>query len=222
MRRNLLAVHQQILDAEYFLDIIKAKHTRDEIRPNLKAFLSIARGIPDYILEDYNNNFGLDIPLVDDTGQHQNILTSGTFRKEAKDKNNQEALKFIEFFDNEFKNVKNESVVKLLFEKRNITIHRTDLSIRADLQASITEQVTISESVSVIVRDKDGNIKQQSNTKENDEQQAKHSESTIKTKWFFEDHPQTEVQDVCHILLEKMKDFVNKIHEKFPIQHTAA
>jgi hypothetical protein len=97
MRRNLLAVHQQILDAEYFLDIIKAKHTRDKIRPNLKAFLSIARGIPDYILEDYNNNFGLDIPLVDDTGQRQNILTSGTFRKEAKDKNNQEALKFIDF-----------------------------------------------------------------------------------------------------------------------------
>ena len=93
-----MAVQQQIRDAEYFLEIIRIKYTHDEMRPNLKAFLSIARGIPDYILEDYNNNFGLDIPLVDDTGQRQNILTSGTFRKEAKDKNNQEALKFIDFF----------------------------------------------------------------------------------------------------------------------------
>ena len=74
-----------------------------------------------YILEDYNNNFGLDIPLTDDSGQRQNILNPVTFRREAKSKNNQEALKFIDFFDNEFKNLKNESVVKLLFEKRNIT-----------------------------------------------------------------------------------------------------
>jgi ABC-type tungstate transport system permease subunit len=67
------------------------------MRPNLKAFLSTARGIPDYILEDYNNNFGLDIPLTDDSGQLQNILNPVTFRKEAKSKNNQEALKFIDF-----------------------------------------------------------------------------------------------------------------------------
>jgi hypothetical protein len=44
------------------------------MRSNLKAFLSTARGIPDYILEDYNNNFGFDIPLTDDSGQRQNIL----------------------------------------------------------------------------------------------------------------------------------------------------
>ena len=86
------------------------------MRPNLKAFLSIARGIPDYILEDYNNNFGLGIPLTDDSSQLQNILDPVTFWKEAKSKNNQEALKFIDFFDKEFKD-KHESVVKSLFEK---------------------------------------------------------------------------------------------------------
>jgi hypothetical protein len=63
-----LVLRQQIQDAEYFLEIIRIKHTRDEMRPNLKAFLSTARGTPDYILEDYNNNFGLDIPLTDDSG----------------------------------------------------------------------------------------------------------------------------------------------------------
>jgi hypothetical protein len=216
-----LAVQQQIRDAEYFLEIIRIKHTHDEMRSNLKAFLSIARGISDYILEDYNNNFGLGIPLTDDSGQRQNILYPGTFRKEAKNKNNQEALKFIDFFDDEFKNLKNESVVKLLFEKRNIIIHRTDLSVRGEIQATITEKIQISESVSYIVRDKDGNIKEQSNTKENKEEHAKPSEGTIKTKWFFEDYPQREVPDISHSLLEKMKDFVKKIHEKFPVEHTA-
>jgi hypothetical protein len=218
-----LAVQQQIQDAEYFLEIIRIKHTRDEMRPNLKAFLSTARGIPDYILEDYNNNnnnFGLGIPLTVDSGQRQNTLNPVTFKKEAKSKNNQEALKFIDFFDNEFKNLKNESVVKLLFEKRNIMIHRTSPSVRGEIQATITEKISISESASVIVRDKDGNIKQQSNTKENKEEHTKPSEGTISTKWFFEDYPQREVPDVCHSLSEKMKDFVKKIHEKFPVEHS--
>jgi hypothetical protein len=211
-----LAVQEQLQDAQYFLRIIRIKDTRDEIRPNLKAFLSTARSIPDYILEDYNNNFGLGIPLTDNSGQRQNRLKHDTFMKEAKNKNNQDALKFIDFFDNEFKNLVNEPIVKLLFEKRNITIHRTGPSVRAEIQATITETISISESVSVIVRDEDGNIKQQSHTKQNEDEHAQPSEGTIKTKWFFEDYPQREVSDVCHDLLEKMKDFVNKIHGKFP------
>ena len=73
------------------------------MRPNLKAFLSTARSIPDYILEDYNNNFGLGMPLTDNSSQRQKILNHDTFSKEAKNKNNQDALKFIDFFDNEFK-----------------------------------------------------------------------------------------------------------------------
>ncbi len=110
-----------------------------------------------------------------------------------------------------------ESVVKLLFEKRNITIHRTSPSARAEIRARIQESISVSESVSFIVRKEDGNIKQQSYTKQNEEELAQPSESTIKTKWFFEEYPQREVPDVCHDLLEKMKDFVNKIHGRFPI-----
>jgi hypothetical protein len=98
----------------------------------------------------------------------------------------------------------------LLFEKRNITIHRTSPSVRGEIQATTTEKISISESVSVIVPDKDRNIKQRSNMKENKEEHTEPSERTISTKWFFEDYPQREVPDVCHSLLEKMKDFAKK------------
>lgn len=103
----------------------------------------------------------------------------------------------------------------MLFEKRNITIHRTDPSVRGEIQATITEKIQISESVSYIVRDKDGNIKGQSNTKENKEEHAKPSEGTIKTKWFFEYYPQREVPDISHSPLEKMKDFVKKFTKSY-------
>jgi hypothetical protein len=148
-----LAVQQQIRDAEHFLQIIRTKHTHDEMRPNFKAFLSIARGISDYILEGYNISFGLNIVLTEK-------LKSETFRKEAKNKNNLAAVKFIDFFDYEFKNLRNESVVKLLFEKRNITIHRTDPALRGEFVANITEEIRIAENVNYIISDEDGNIKQ--------------------------------------------------------------
>ena len=44
---------------------------------------------------------------------------------------------------------------------------------------------------------------------------------TIGTRWFFEDYPQREVPDVCHSLLEKMKDYAKKIYEKFPVEYSA-
>jgi hypothetical protein len=53
----------------------------------------------------------------------------------------------------------------LLFEKRNITIRRTGPSVRGEIQATITEKISTSESVSVIVHDKEGNVKQELNTK---------------------------------------------------------
>ena len=56
---------------------------------------------------------------------------------------------------------------------------------------------------------------------ENKEEHTKPSERTISTKWFFEDYPQREVPDVCHSLLEKMKDFAKKIYEKFPVEYSA-
>ena len=54
------------------------------MRLNLKAYLSTARGIPDYILEDYNNNLSLGIPLTDDSGQRQNILNPVTSGRERR------------------------------------------------------------------------------------------------------------------------------------------
>jgi hypothetical protein len=146
-------------------------------------------------------------------------LKSETFIKEAKNKNNEAPLKFIDFFDYEFKNLRNESVVKLLFEKRNVTIHRTDPALRGEFVANITEEIRISENVNYIISDEDGNIKQQSNSKQNEKEHSKPLEYAVKAKWFFSDYPQTEVPVVCQCLLERMRDFVRNIDEKFPIGH---
>jgi hypothetical protein len=72
-----MTVNDKIKEAEYFLGKIKSSPFNDELNYLVSAFLSAARSIPDYLLEDYNIKFGLNIPLTD-------ILYIRTFEKEAK------------------------------------------------------------------------------------------------------------------------------------------
>ena len=58
-----MTVEDQIKDAEYFLHLLSDKYSRDELRPNLTAFLAISRGVIDHLLEEHNVKFGLNIPL---------------------------------------------------------------------------------------------------------------------------------------------------------------
>jgi hypothetical protein len=88
-------VIDQIKDAEYFLHLLSDKYTRDELRPNLTAFLAISRGVIDHLLEEYNMKFGLNIPL-------DKKLNIDTFEKGVKRQNNQPALRFINFYKCEF------------------------------------------------------------------------------------------------------------------------
>lgn len=44
----------RIRHAEYFLHKIRGKSSREELRPNLTAFLAISRGIIDHLHEEYN------------------------------------------------------------------------------------------------------------------------------------------------------------------------
>jgi hypothetical protein len=77
-----MIVDQKIVEADYFLDKITNATTREDFIPNLSAFLSSARSIVDYLLEDYNVKFGLQISLNDK-------LYPSTFKEMAKKKNNQ-------------------------------------------------------------------------------------------------------------------------------------
>jgi len=91
-----LTVEDQIKDAEYFLKILRDKYSRDELRPNLTAFLAISRGVIDHLLEEYNARFGL-IPLDEK-------LNLDTFEKEAKRQSNQTALGFLQVYKCECSN----------------------------------------------------------------------------------------------------------------------
>ena len=103
-----MAFKEQISDAGYFLEAIKRSYTREELRPNLGAFLTMSRSIADHLLEDYNMKFNPGIDL-------EEKLTYDRFEKGARRLNpNQTALNFLKFYKDEFKNLKKDPTFKLL------------------------------------------------------------------------------------------------------------
>ena len=152
----MLTVRDQIKDAEYFLQLLRSKYSREEVRPILTAFLAIARSISDYLLEEYNTKLKLNIPLTEQ-------LTITKFRKEPKKQTNQIALQFIDFYSSNFASLRKNAIGSLIIDKRNIKIHRTDTPLHGNFKVNLQDTISISESIKAVVYDRYGNIKQQSN-----------------------------------------------------------
>jgi hypothetical protein len=103
-----LIVDDKIKEAEYFLNKVKSSPFNDELYYLVSAFLSATRSIPDYLLEDYNIKFGLNIPLTDK-------LYPSIFRKKAKRQNNPAALSFLRDYNKEFSKLRRDPIANDCF-----------------------------------------------------------------------------------------------------------
>lgn len=202
-----MAVDDKIKEAEYFLQQINAKYPRDEMKFYLSAFLSSTKSIADYLLEDYNQKFGLNIPLDEK-------LTTDRFEKESQKQNNKNAQQFITFYMQELENIRKDMIGGLLLNKRNVNVHRSTTDKPLHAHVTIQETVTITDSVTIAVYDKDGNLKQIARSEPTPP--PKPSETKVEVKWFFSDHMNEEIPIVCEKFLKLMKEFVNKVHQNFP------
>ena len=129
-----MVVDEKIDEAKYFLDKIKKATDRKDFIPNLSAYVSATRSIPDYLLEDYNVKYGLKISL-------DKRLNKDIFEEVARRRNNPNAIAFIKGYNNNFKKLTRDKIAKLLLTKRNIRVHRTDLPLQKNISASIIENV---------------------------------------------------------------------------------
>jgi hypothetical protein len=129
-----MVVDEKIEEAKYFLDKIEKATERKDFIPNLSAYLSATRSIPDYLLQDYNVKYGLKISL-------DKRLNKDIFEEVARRRNNPNAIAFIKSYNNNFKKLTRDKIAKLLLTKRNIRVHRTDLPLQKNVSVSIIENV---------------------------------------------------------------------------------
>lgn len=211
-----MVAQEKISEAEYFLNKITIAQDRYDFLPNLSAFMSATRSIPDYLLEDYNTKLGLGISLTDK-------LYPSVFETEAKNQNNQTAINFIADYKTELANLYKDPVAGFLIDKRNIVVHRKNVPISAKFSRSVSDTIIISESISVEVRDKDGNLKSKSQSVPQTQPQTHQTTQSNPTpsdgvEWSFPafTYSNDNVITICIKFLDIIKKFVSDLQNKYP------
>jgi hypothetical protein len=208
----MLTVEEDIMDAQYFLNKLKSESIKDELRPNINAFLAISRGIIDHLLEEYNVKFGLNIPLSEK-------LFPNTFEKAAKDQNNTPALAFIKFYNCEIAFLKCDDVANLILNKRNIAIHRGPKQFRQEFTVHLFDTINLEETLAAKKIHKNGKIEDislPSKSQQGKQEDKDLTRSEVESEWFFTDYDAKEGPDICQDFLNLVCGFVNKAHMQFP------
>ena len=212
-----MAVDQKITNAEYFLNKIRNITKREDVIPNISAFLSETTSIPDYLLEDYNLKYGLGIKRK----------CKNTFIEQAIIKKNQGAIRFIIEYISKFNQLKKDPVVERLWHKRNVQVHSKNDALQANFSVNLSESVPVSDLVDIEVRDKDGNLKTKSGLlnkiksgvekkiKSINELKKQSTTSSMIVIWFFTDYKDRDVLDLCETYLKLMKTFVSDLKTNF-------
>jgi len=110
----------KIDEAERWLDKIRnSDHRKDRtaLNDNVNAFLNAVNSIPDHLLEEYQQKFGLGVTFNDE-------LRPRIFENVAKKQGNGKALSFILAFNQEKAKVESDSIGKILSRKRDLDTHR--------------------------------------------------------------------------------------------------
>jgi hypothetical protein len=207
-----MVADQKIKEAEYFFDKITRATTREDFVPNLSAFLSATRSIPDYLLQDYNVKLGLNISIA-------KKLYPRTFRRRAIKERNLIARNFIQEYNSLLNSIYENPIGKLLTKKRNISIHRTDVPVRAGFKRKFEEIISFDDSVSIEVRDKHGHLKMRSGPiKQNVKSKVQTDEESVppdSVKWYFDDYQNDDVVISCEKFLGLVKSFVATLSDKY-------
>lgn len=209
-----MSAKKKLLEAEFFLEKLRDSsqalpqdlQRQWESHCYLSAFLSAAVSVIDYLLEDYNTKFSLNIPLADKQFRK-------TFEREAKRTGNQAALDFLDWWRGEREALeKKDPIGRLLIGKRHIDIHRVET--KPDL-AKVGMSGTIPISGSLVAKlIVDGEVVETRTSPDQAPVEPEVRETTF--DWFFSEYPDEPVITVCDKFLDMVGSFVSEAEKRFP------
>jgi len=117
-----LSVEEKINEANFFKKKIEENiKTEPDVTYYFSAFLSATKSIPDFLLSDFAEKYNLNISL-----KIQDLRKE--FIKKARKKSNREAIKFFKYFVKKYAIIRKDQICSLLFDNRNVNIHRKTIS----------------------------------------------------------------------------------------------
>jgi len=192
----------KIEEAEFFLRKMRESY-RKEFIYYLSAFLSSTKSIPDYLLEEYNNKYKLNIPI-------NRILNAHIFEKRARYGDHKEALRYIKFWKQRMKKLKSDAIGSFLFSKRNIAIHR--IQPKPDI-TEVKMQLRVHEPSKVeVVFEPEGRVRVYETQKG---KTPKIEVGSQQVDWFFKEYKKEPIITLCEKLLDNLKNFVYEAKKNF-------
>ena len=200
-----MTTESMIQSAKY--GIVKMKEG-NEFDYYFRGTLACLKGVLDHLLEEYNKKFGLQIGVEANLGIK-------TFRKAAKKSANPEAVRFIDFFENERSALFADSRVGLLLETHGVRdqeIHREEQP--RDFGVVLHEMVTARASFKVERYDASG--RPIWSTTESEEAHAP-SVKPHEVHYYLQSWNRTEdIPALCEYCVKQLEAFVVKFRSAFP------
>lgn len=166
-----MTASKKIEEAEYnFGKMVRIDPPNKEFDFELSNFLSSTKSIMDHLLEEYNIKYKLNL---------KHLKIDKFMIKAVKTKNN-DAISFIQWYDYQLTQIKNDKACLFLMKARNLNVH----------QDQVTPRWTTG---NAIIDNSDPN-----NRKIID----------LGSLWFFEDYPHEDARVICRRFLDKITTVV--------------
>lgn len=134
-----MAVFDILQTFKFFLNKVKDwKSNKMEFNYNLFGFFVSTASIPDYLFHYYYVRYFKPKEIAKDRFEPlkmNDYIDECMFRREARKTENQEALRFINFWEKEKKKLRNDPNIKTLHKIRNASIHHK-LAVKPTFEAS--------------------------------------------------------------------------------------
>lgn len=112
--------------------------------------------------------------------------------------------------------LQSDDAMRLLRDKRDITIHQQPVRPRAHVNVSITERIALSDSMSIVITRADGTIERQESEPTPGPMPAKtETKPESEWQWYFDELPERDIVTVCEEHIGKLDIIVRECESRF-------
>lgn len=110
--------------------------------------------------------------------------------------------------------MQSDEVMKLLNDKRVMTIHQQPVRPHAHVNVGISEHVVISESISIVITHANGTIERRE-SKPTPPPPPAETEATTEWRWYFDELPGKDIITLCQEQIVKLETLVTECESRF-------
>jgi hypothetical protein len=110
--------------------------------------------------------------------------------------------------------MQSDEIMKLLNEKRVMTIHQQPVRPRAHVNVRVSEHVVVSESISIVITHANGTIERRESEPTPPRRPAE-TEATMEWRWYFDELPWKDIVTLCQEQIVKLETLVTECESRF-------